>query len=53
MIQNKEALAQVREDAKKTLFDIETKEQMNSTTIQINETKLIEEKKKASITLPS
>lgn len=37
------------EDAKKTLFDIETKEQMNSTTIQINETKLIEEKKKASI----
>ncbi len=37
------------EEAKKTLFDIETKSQMNSTTIQINENKIIEEKKKASL----
>lgn len=37
------------EEAKKTLFDIETKSQMNSTTIQISENKIIDEKKKASL----
>ncbi len=37
------------EEAKKTLFDIETKSQMNSTTIQISENKIIEEKRKASL----
>lgn len=37
------------DDAKKTLFDIETKSQMNSTSIQISENKLIDERKNASL----
>lgn len=37
------------EEAKKTLFDIETTTQMNATSIQISETKIEDEKKQAAV----
>ena len=49
LVQEIEELNASIDDAKKTLFDIETKSQMNSTSIQISENKLIDERKNASL----
>ncbi|MEE3486622.1 MAG: AAA family ATPase [Bulleidia sp.] len=48
LVQDIESCSTQIEEAKKTLFDIETTTQMNATSIQISETKIEDEKKQAA-----